>query len=308
MGVWNLDSRMRFDFNIWYPTQRTGQPVNISYWLLEDVALNAKPIEGKFPLLIISHASPGNRFSYEYLASYFTRQGYIVAAPGHPTDSMENMEDLFSWNQLLNRVQEIKSTLDLLLSDKNFSKIIDPSRIAFIGFGSGATAGLLLCGAEPNCEKWPEYCAIAGKNDVYCSLWARERINLICNSFPLKMNLKDKRIKSVALIAPAYGMMFTKLSFTDVNIPILLVGAGKDNFNKVELHCEPLARILGKKANYLDLPTADAGALMSACSQVLQLELPELCVSVSKDERKNLHHKLEQALWTFFSNYNSASK
>ena len=89
--------------------------------------------------------------------------------------------------------------------------------------------------------------------------------------------------------------------------PILLVAAGRDNFNRAELHCEPLARILGKKANYLELPRADAGALMGSCSPALRQELPELCLSVSPEERHSIHRELEQALWTFFSMYNHPS-
>lgn len=305
MGVWDTDSKMRFDFNIWYPTAKSGQTVNFVHWPLNDIALNARPLEGKFPLLIISHASPGNRYSYGYLATFFTSKGYIVAACGHPSDSMENMDDMFTWQQLGKRAQEIRTTLDLLLNDKTFSRLIDPSRIVFAGFGSGATAGLLLCGAKPNCSQWDAYCGAAGPGDVYCSNWARDRINNLCKVFPLKSNFGDKRIKAVALIAPAFGMLFTKASFTEVNIPIMLVGAGKDNFNKAELHCEPLARILGRKASYLDLAAADAGALMGTCSRPLQVELPELCGSVSESERKSLHQKLEQALLAFFERYNS---
>lgn len=304
IGVWNPDSGLRFDFNIWYPSARAGQALNFSLWQLPDAALNAKPTEGKFPLLIISHPSPGTRFSYTYLGSFFAKNGYIVAAPGHPYDSMENMDDLFTWQQLGRRAREIKATLDLLLNDQTFSPVIDASRIVFIGFGSGATTGLLLGGAMPNCGRWASYCPAAGMNDAYCSEWARERINNLCKFFPLKNSLADPRIKAEALIAPAFGMLFTKDSFADVKIPIMLVGAGRDSFNKTELHCEPLARILGKKASYLDLPEADAGALMSPCSKTLQIDLPELCLSVSADERARLHQELERALWTFFEKYN----
>lgn len=307
MGVWNPESRMRFDFNVWYPTKRAPQLVNFSRWSI-NVANNAKPAEGIFPLLLISHPSPGGRFSYNYLASYFTGRGFIVVAPEHSGDSMDNMDDLFTWQQLSRRVLEIKSTLDLVLEDKIFSPHIDASRIALIGFGSGAAASLLLCGAKPNCSQWPLYCPRAGYNDVYCSPWARERINNLCNNFPIPSSLMDKRLKAVVLIAPAFGMLFTRESVAEVNIPILLVGAGMDNFNRADMHCEPLARILGKKASYLDLPKADAGALMGACSQQLESELPELCFSVSNEERKIIHQQLENALSTFLGKYMGVNK
>lgn len=301
LGIWLQDSGMRLDLNLWYPTARKQNDHNFMPWIL-NVALNAKISNGAFPLLILSHASPGNRFTYHYLAASFANQGYIVAAPAHRTDSMDNMDDMFTWNQIDKRVRDLKTSIDIILNNSEFGSHVDKNKIGFIGFGTGATAGMLLAGAIPNCHAWPSYCKKAGKQDAYCSDWTKEKINVMCENLPVR-SLQDLRIKAYALIAPAYGMLFDAQSFSPTFPPVLLVGAGSDRFNKVEFHCEPFARILGKNAKYLNLPRADAGSLMDSCPPALENELPELCSSISPAERQEIHAILEKALEKFFNLY-----
>lgn len=298
VGVWLQDSGLRLDMNIWYPTTRKMHDHNFMPWSL-NVALNAPVANGIFPLLALSHASPGTRFSYHYLASFLVSHGYIVFSPTHPTDSMNNMDDMFTWRQLEKRAKEISACLDMAFADQKLASHIEKGKIGFIGFGSGAAAGLLLAGAQPNCNAWPSYCARARQGDPYCSEWAIGKMKLICDSLS-DTQLRDDRFKALALVAPAYGMLFDASSFPQSFPPVLLVGAGRDLFNNFELHCEPLARILGKKANYLHLASADATALMNACPPAIESELPELCNSVSPSERAMLHEQLEKAMYSFF--------
>lgn len=301
-GSYDDESEMRLDINIWYPCKKKGNTLKFTPWNIYG-ALNAKCAEGKFPMLLISHPSPGNRFSYHDLAAFFASNGYIVVAPTHAHDCMDNMEDLFTWQQLTRRTEEIREAIRIALELPEVSENVDKNRICVAGFGSGGTAALLLGGAKPNCISWSAFCNKAGRNDAYCSQWAREKINNLCKSLPLTEGKADPQIKAIAVIAPAFGMLFDKESFEYFTPPVLLVGAGMDKFNKLELHCEPLARILGKRAQYLELLPADAGALMSACPPALEIDMPELCLSVTPEKRAELRKELEGALYTFFTNY-----
>lgn len=276
--------------------------MNYMPWIVNG-ALNGRAAEGNFPLIVISHPTPGTRFSYHNLAEELARQGFIVAAPHHGRDNMNNMDDMFTWSQLERRVREISATIDAITADKEIANILDAKRIGLVGFGSGGSAALLAGGALPNCSGWANYCGSASSSDPYCAGWGREKVGAICQNFPLRKSLADQRIKAVAIVAPGYGMFFDKNSFAHFYPPVLLVGAGKDAFNNVALHCEPLARILGKKANYLDLPQADAGALMAPCPDAIERELPELCNSATPEERQEIHITLLKALCAFFSHY-----
>lgn len=302
IGNWSIEPELRLDLNIWYPTLRQARELSFSPWLVRG-ALNARPAEGKFPLIVISHSTAGSRFSYHDLGADLARLGFVVAAPTHGRDSMHNMDDLFSWRQFSGRAREISETIDLALSEKDLAGVIDRERIGFIGFGSGATTGILLGGAIPNCGSWKNYCENAGPRDAYCNPWARERISALCKNLPEGQSLANGRLKAIVAVAPGFGMLFDSESFINFKPPLLLIAAGRDAFNPPRLHCERIARFLGKKARYLDLANADTGALMSACPPPYEAELPELCNSVGQEERKALHARLLSAVAAFFSHY-----
>ena len=290
---------LRLDINVWYPGLRPPRELSYSPWTIY-AARNGRPAEGRFPLLLLSHATPGTRFSYHDTAARLAARGFVVAAPAHARDSMHNMDDLFTWAQLENRVKELSAAIDVLLADKELSASIDPRRIGVLGFGSGGSAALLLGGALPDCAPWADYCARAQPADAYCNPWVRGKIDAICQGFPLRKSLADPRIKAVASVAPGYGLLFGPESFRHFYPPLLLVVAGAEKVDRPELHAGAIARLPGLKATVLDLPQADTGALMAPCPPSVAAELPELCLSVSAETRAGLSRRLDAALTEFF--------
>lgn len=302
LGTWEDDPPARLDISIWYPALREPKDLTYPPWVISG-ALNAKPAEGRFPLILISHASPVDRFAYHALATALAREGFIVVAPTHRHDCMDNMDDLFTWEQLDKRIREMNLALNLALGEKELAASVDSKRIGLIGFGSGATAALLMGGAMPACVSWPGYCRKAGKNDPYCSPWAKDRLDTLCSNFPLRKSLANPAIKAIAAVAPGFGMIFDADSFRYFYPPLLLIAAGRDSFNRAYLHCQPIAEILGAKARFLDLPEADAGALISPCSPALAEELPELCLSMDGAKKAAIQTRLTETLLAFFSHY-----
>ena len=302
LGEMAGDPPLRLDINVWYPGIRAPRQLSYSPWTFP-AARNSQPAEGRFPLILLSHATPGTRFSYHNAASRLAARGFVVAAPTHARDSMHNMDDLFTWPQLENRVRELSAGIDVLLADKDLSACIDPGRIGVLGFGTGGTAALLLGGALPDCAPWPGYCARAGALDAYCDPWVRGKIDALCANFPLKSSLADQRIKAIASVAPGYGLLFGPTSFRHFYPPLLLAIAGAEKVDKAELHARAIARLPGVKATVLELPDADAGALMAPCPPSIAAELPELCLSVSEEARAALARRLDDALTDFFLNH-----
>ena len=290
---------LRLDINVWYPGLRAPRELSYSPWTIY-AARNGRPAEGRFPLLLLSHATPGTRFSYHDTAARLAARGFVVAAPAHARDSMHNMDDLFTWAQLENRVKELSAAIDVLLADKELSASIDPGRIGVLGFGTGGAAALLLGGALPDCAPWADYCVRAQAGDAYCNPWVRGKIDAICGGFPLRKSLADPRIKAVASVAPGYGLLFGPASFRHFYPPLLLVVAGAEKVDRAELHAGAIARLPGLKATVLDLPEADTGALMAPCPPSVAAELPELCLSVSAETRAGLSRRLDGALTEFF--------
>lgn len=299
LGELTGEPALRLDINVWYPGTRAPRELSYTPWTLY-AARNGRPAVGRFPLLLLSHATPGTRFSYHDTAARLAARGFVVAAPAHARDSMHNMDDLFTWAQLENRVKELTGTIDVLLADKELSASIDPARIGVLGFGTGAAAALLLGGALPDCAPWGQYCAQAGPGDAYCNPWVRGKIDAICAGFPLTRSLADQRVKAVAAVAPGYGLLFGPGSFRHFYPPLLLVVAGAEKVDRAELHAGAIARLPGLKATVLELPEADTGALMAPCPPSIAAELPELCTSVTAETRSALGRRLDAALTDFF--------
>ena len=294
------DEQLRLDVNVWYPSLRNPRELNYApYTIL--AAREAKPCDGRFPLLIVSHPSPGIRFSYHDTCAWLATQGYVVAAPTHTYDCMDNMQQLFTWQQLQSRARDISRLIDELPKHKLLGPVLDSQRIGLLGFGAGGTTALLLGGAMPDCISWPDYCPRAGKKDLYCNPWSREKVNAICREFPLKKPLKDPRIKALAVVSPGFGMLFSPHSFQHFSTPLLMLSTGKDNLNDHRLHADVLTGYLLAKSRTLFIDEADMGALMAPCPDSLANELSELCRSVSPKERQLIHKRMQEALASFFA-------
>ena len=299
LGHWSEEHGIRLDINIWYPSIRKPRELNYPPWTIH-AARNGKPVDGRFPLLLLSHASPGTRFSYHDTCAWLASHGFVVAAPTHSQDCMDNMSQLFTWGQLETRVRELCAAIDLVVNDRDIRASVDRNRIGIVGFGAGGAAALLLGGAMPDCISWSSYCARAGENDAYCNPWVRNRINRICQSLPLKKNLADPRVKAIAVIAPGFGMLFSAQSFAAFASPVLVLTAERDGMNKRSLHADVIAGLLSGKARYARLKNADIGALMAPCPESLAEELPDLCRSVDARERRRIHRQMHAALRDFF--------
>lgn len=302
LGQWSQDSGLRLDVSVWYPSVRPPRDLNYAPWEIS-AARSGKPVDGRFPLLLLSHDTAGTRFSYHDTAAWLASLGFVVAAPNHTADNMDNMDNLLTWRQLESRVDELSGTITLLLHDPEVEPSIDASRIGVIGFGAGGTAALLLGGALPDCDAWGAYCDKAAPNDMYCNAWARDRIDSLCKHLPLTKSLADTRVRAVAALAPGFGMLFSRRSFQWFYPPLLLVAAPDDSLNNTALHARRIFELMGRKPRWLSLPQADVGALMAPCPDSLAAELPELCRSVSEETRTAIHKRMKDALGDFFLHY-----
>ncbi len=300
LGIWLPEKSLRLDINIWYPATRKASQLSYTPWTLQ-AARNSPFVEGKFPLLLLSHATPGNRFSYHETAARLAARGFIVVAPTHAGDNIDDMSYVFSLEQLTKRVEHLKATLDIVLSREELISSINREEIGVIGFSAGGTAALLLGGASLTGENWEAYCSQAGQEDVYCTPWAKKRLSQMAAALPLKEVLKDERIRAVAAIAPGYGMFFTASSCGAFTSELLLVRADADDVDRAPFHADNLRTVFSEKSHFASLPYANDGGMMSACPPALQEEMPEVCYSVNAEQREVIQKKLNALLFDFFN-------
>ena len=298
LGYWLPEQNVRLDVNVWYPTNWTPRQLHYAPWRLQ-AAPNSTPAPGRFPLILLSHPSAGTRFSYHDTGTWLAEHGFVVAAPTHARDCMRNMDLLHTWEQFSSRVHELRSLLDRLLQHEQLGACIDPQRVGILGFGAGGTTGLLMGGALPDCGPLDAHCQEAGIQDDYCNVWSRRQLDKLCAHLPLTASLADTRIRVVAAVNPSHAMLFPPSALRYFYPRLLLVSAGLHDDGDSRLTTQ-LARNFATPPQYLRLPHADQGAFMAPCPPALSEELPELCRSVTAQERLREQENLRQGLLSFF--------
>lgn len=105
--------------------------------------------EGPFPLVILSHGYPGNRFLLSHFGENLASKGYVVASIDH-TDSTYSDQDAFG-STLLNRPLDQLFVLDEMarLNDDTESflaGLVNAERSAIIGYSMGGYGALNAVG------------------------------------------------------------------------------------------------------------------------------------------------------------------
>ncbi|HPF45480.1 MAG: dienelactone hydrolase [Alphaproteobacteria bacterium] len=145
---------------VWYPadTDKVGGTYNNVYLrdgktlvdLYGAAVRDANPLIGqKYPLVIISHGYPGNRFLMSHFGEHLASIGYVVVAIDH-TDS--NYQDAGAFpSTLLNRPYDQKFVLDEITRfDKEkehfLENIVDTDNTGLIGYSMGGYGAVITAG------------------------------------------------------------------------------------------------------------------------------------------------------------------
>ncbi len=299
LGIWDPAKNVRLDFAVWYPTRAAPFQVNYGDWNFS-AARGRAPVEGKHPLILLSHDSAGSRFSLHELAAELARNGFVVLAFTHPDDNVDDMDTLFMPAQVTSRAKQLTQALDIALTDPETAPLIDPDRIGVLGVGPGGTAAMLIAGARLDATGWPIYCT--GKEetaDPYCTPWARQRMGTFSSTPDLSAPYRDRRVRAAAAVSPSYAMMFTPSSLSRIRIPLLLLRAERSPLYTLQ-HAERLLGAMPQPPQLGVLPDADTASLMSSCSDNLNQTLPEMCLAVDPARREAVQEKMAADAVAFF--------
>jgi predicted dienelactone hydrolase len=164
-----------------------------------DVSVDAPIAPGTFPLAVISHGSGGSPLLYRTLSLLLARNGFIVALPRHPGNSLGDNDLADSIQIFSERPRQLIALLDAVLGDTEVGTAIATGPVAAIGHSLGGYTVLSVAGGQP---------------------WSRSR-----QPIPVA---HDSRLGALVLLAPACGPFLAPRSLAAVSAPILALTAEHD--------------------------------------------------------------------------------
>ena len=196
-----------FSMSVMYPTDEAGKIEELGPFCL-DLSINAKPKEGKFPLILISHGSGGGNLLYRTLAHHLACNGFIVGMPEHPFNNFNNNTLEGTVKNLENRPRHINTAIDWFFESEKFARFLKADSISIIGHSSGGCTALAVAGGIPT--SLPNE-SLDGK--------------------PKQISVAHgRKINSLVLLAPGTVWFKDKGALSGVDIPILMLAAEKDQF------------------------------------------------------------------------------
>jgi len=287
---------------LWYPTSAPETPLSYSPVQPGSAARAAAPQTGRWPLVLLSHGTGGNRFNQSMLAETLARAGFIVAALEHPGDRTFDDGDGRTARNLLHRPQDVRFLLDALLApNSGLAKAIDATRVAMIGHSAGGFTAAVVAGGRPNVAGLEAYCRDLGTTDDYTCLDDRPALP----ADPIeraylegKRSLVDPRIRAVILMAPAIGPFFDGDALAEVSAPVLLFWAGSDAIlpepANSRYYANGLARVHDRP-----FPAVGHFTFLNTCSPFLATVAAEICSDPSGVDRASVLDTVAQETMLF---------
>lgn len=146
---------------VWYPAHPTATGSHTLRAFMRDAVteidltgqaiLYAAPVlnDGPFPLVIVSHGYPGNRFLLSHLAENIASRGYVVASIDH-TDSTYRTQAAFGStlvNRSLDQIFVLNEMARLNADSAHFlNGLVDASNTAVLGYSMGAYGAVITAG------------------------------------------------------------------------------------------------------------------------------------------------------------------
>jgi len=288
---------------IWYPID-PDMPAQASagFWLRCDEARDA-PLSDKklkYPLIVMSHGSGGDRFNISWLAEVLAANGYIVAAMDHYGNTWNNKIPeyyLRPWERPL----DVSFVLDQVLTSSHFKDHIDQDKIGFAGYSLGGATGIWIAGAEIaqlDSAQFQENC-IRDLGDVV-PLETIQRTDFS----PAIGSYLDKRISAMFVMAPALGWLFEEHSLKRIEIPIFIVASEDDHVVPIENNAKIFAKRLAHAFLKIIPGEASHYVFLNQATVVGKRFLePKYCIDAASIDRKKIHVEISRNSVLFFDEH-----
>jgi predicted dienelactone hydrolase len=198
-----------------FPSEPPAPPVSFS---VPGIALrDAAAAGGGFPLVVVSHGYSNDPAAMSWLTENLASKGYVVAAIHHGdppiTDRTKYAEPL------LRRPLDIVFVAEALKSKLSAERLIDPSRLALVGYSQGGYGVLTAAGATFDPAGPPTHLVPGSLLQPYV------------RGAPLEDAVKVKGLRAVVAISPAGGGKLAAWGtegLLGIHAPLLLIAGDMD--------------------------------------------------------------------------------
>lgn len=297
---------------IWYPTNESISPkdsVPKEKMLFKDIKTisNAKFLNKKCPLLLVSHGTGGNRFSLTWFIKRMVKEGYIVVSLDHYGNSTFHKlpREFVKWWE---RAIDIKYVLSAILNDKNLVSRIDTSRIGGVGFSLGGYTNIALAGGyvdrankenneteNQKRETPPEFPDTEEIIDF-------EKDSLIVSSYiKYKDHVKEERMKAFFVMSPAIGFGFYSEKQTEtITAPIFIVAGKGDTNTPVDYNALHYHSLIKSSSIHLFDENVDHYVFLNEATKFGKKVAPAITIDHPDVDRKEIHEKTLKLAVKFF--------
>jgi len=246
---------------VWYPAAADTPPGGTYSALLRDgqtevtltgrAARDAAPAtDAAYPLVILSHGYPGNRFLMAHLGENLASKGYVVAAIDH-RDSTYDDQTAFGSN-LVNRPWDQRFVIDSLAAlEGDLGAVIDDSQTGVIGYSMGGYGALILAGAGVTTEA-PSFSYSAPQRLLERNMVGTETLAA----------LRDDRIKAFVTFAP-WGRnagFWDAEGLAAIDTPLMIVAGSADDVSGYSFLRDIFAETTGTTRHLLTFENANHNA------------------------------------------------
>jgi predicted dienelactone hydrolase len=286
---------------VWYPVDpESPAKTPPGFWLRCDEARDA-PLSNKqnrYPLIMMSHGSGGDRYNISWLAETLASNGYIVAAMDHFGNTWNNKIPQ-AYARPWERPLDVSFALDQILNSEEFKDKIDPKKIGFVGYSLGGATGMWIAGGEAAPLDHATVKIHAGKD--LAEITPPDVLEQIDFS-EASGSYRDPRISAVITMAPALGWMFAGSSLEKISIPVFIIAPEKDSVVPTEKNAKLFASKITKATLKILPGEASHYVFLTQANAVGKRFLdPRYCEDHASIDRKKLHSEIAKNSIVFFN-------
>ncbi len=285
---------------VWYPTEQPSKRERLGPFKV-NVAINATPALGTFPLVLISHGSGGSIFGHRDTAQFLAEHGIIAVSLFHPKNNFRDNRDEATTDNWINRPKHVSTVLDTILAHPEFSKHINREKIAVMGHSAGGYTALALIGGIPNTAHARLQCKHNYQKDKkFCDLGKGKEDR---NRDIIITDAHDPRFKTGILLAPV-GILFSDPGSLDpVTVPVFIYRTEIDRQLEFPFHADLIARSLNnsKWVQYQVLKKANHFAFIAPFPDFIKKEVGEAAYDPPGFNREQAHQKINSEVLVFLN-------